>query len=1624
MVSSNKIELQSLEIFLFFKPKHENRKQLNNKSMARLSTQEIVLFKKLVEKRTKQALHMRDHSMRALKKGSSDIYSDQAHFVYELLQNADDAKATKAFFYLYKDRLIFKHNGKRQFTITEDGELGDEEKPIPYGDINSITAYSSTKDDEPNTIGKFGLGFKSVYKFTERPEIYDDKFWFAIEKRMIPVMLDHDNELREPGETLFVLPFESNDSIGVISEKLKSLKAPTLFLQTLGAVEYNDCINGTSEKYVKRASKPQKSKDITYQLVRIEDCGDKSKLLLFHRFISAENDQKLKVSIGYYFNKKGEIDTSVIGGIHCFFPTEASSGLCFISHAPFLLTNNRENLTYDSINKQLLSEICHLAADALVILKGFNKDKNQLLTDNLYDFLPYNDFYRYQSMYTFQAEHACKMYFLEAIKEVLSKHALLYTITKGYVTIDKACILSTSKLQNVLNTSQIRALLGINRIGILKIEEKKDLRTFLEEYLGIIQFKPEDLAKRITHEFMEHQGTTWAKKLYKYLKDDAVRQWDKKYKANAVFRYAPIFKSQNGEWIAPFKIVNGEEQPNIYLPIGKTRGSYNFVHESLIDENDDDLKGFYNRLGLKKPEIIDFIQKHIISKYQSSRIDTDDDVVLSDFNTVYQIYKDAEDDLQRSRILSLLSTKMRFKTINDSFQEPKRLYFRSDDICSYFGGDNNVAFLDIDLYTKGKSIVIKEKIIEFFKSIGVKSNPRILKYDYYADSYYDFNHNRKIRVDFENSSIGYSFVDYEIDGFTSFIENYLSLESSRYLWKVLSRSQDLDKYNTGTCRYKHYSIKTIAFQSTLFDNLKYFKWLINQNGEACSASEITQEEMLVQGYEDCSKLFNLLFIRKRTPSIIDLGGTEHQQLLQDLGEVVESFEIKSKEELIEILRRDSERKRAEEFKKSNSPSREPPHRDEWDESDDTFRSSSVIESSDLDDLFDENSFNKQQKITAEQKESDDSELDQQRIEEIKQRLEDDNEKKIQREKLRQEAEKQAKYTKEWFQKKLELEYRDSSDNGVNNNIKRSISVSFSKCSVDKNNNRIYELKNPSRDIPFWVEEVDNIPVVFMFNNHDELKIDFEVASVRDFSLRLKAKPSDANELSSIDWDKNLTQATININTPINLLRNLKQAFNDLQLPDGYNLKEHLSQNISFVFGPPGTGKTTFLAKHIVNFVTTSVGNSRVLVLTPTNKACDVLVKKIIEEYEPYSWLKRFVTTGESIIEENGAVCDRNSEIFKDKKCCIVTTTARLPYDFFETDEGHKCLKDIDWDLIICDEASMIPIAQITYAIYKFRDVPFIVSGDPMQIAPIDATKNWNSESIYDMVNLKSFKEPKTEPIQFPITNLETQYRSIPSIGCLFSNFAYDGQLKHQRAQSDQRLLNIPELPLKSVTYIPFRVESFDSLFGAKKLSGSSIHVYSALLATELSKFIAKEYHKSESDKENLKIGIICPYSSQAQIIEKLLEQVEILSDDVEITTGTVHSFQGDQCNIIITLFNPPVGLRYGASNIHLNNKNIINVAISRAKDYLIVLQPDRHHCPGYEHLEQINRLISISSKKLKDMTSVIPASKIEQIIFGKAHYLESNTFVTSHQLANVYTMPPFLYEIRVDENSVDILIGK
>ena len=40
------------------------------------------------------------------------LYTDKSHFIYELLQNAEDAEATSVRFEQYPDRLEVLHNGK------------------------------------------------------------------------------------------------------------------------------------------------------------------------------------------------------------------------------------------------------------------------------------------------------------------------------------------------------------------------------------------------------------------------------------------------------------------------------------------------------------------------------------------------------------------------------------------------------------------------------------------------------------------------------------------------------------------------------------------------------------------------------------------------------------------------------------------------------------------------------------------------------------------------------------------------------------------------------------------------------------------------------------------------------------------------------------------------------------------------------------------------------------------------------------------------------------------------------------------------------------------------------------------------------------------------------------------------------------------------------------------------------------------------------------------------------------------------------------------------------------------------------------------------------------------------
>ena len=72
-----------------------------------MNYQEEQYFYALSKDRAESANMLEKPSMQGIKNSVVEKYSDQAHFVYELLQNADDADATSVRFVLEPNRLIF-----------------------------------------------------------------------------------------------------------------------------------------------------------------------------------------------------------------------------------------------------------------------------------------------------------------------------------------------------------------------------------------------------------------------------------------------------------------------------------------------------------------------------------------------------------------------------------------------------------------------------------------------------------------------------------------------------------------------------------------------------------------------------------------------------------------------------------------------------------------------------------------------------------------------------------------------------------------------------------------------------------------------------------------------------------------------------------------------------------------------------------------------------------------------------------------------------------------------------------------------------------------------------------------------------------------------------------------------------------------------------------------------------------------------------------------------------------------------------------------------------------------------------------------------------------------------------
>lgn len=1552
------------------------------------------LFEKLHMSRAATFKEFNKRSFRGVWKSVIDKYPDTAHFIYELLQNADDAKATEVTILLDKKYLIFKHNGTIPFTVTD-----DEDDTVIPGHINSITGIGdSTKGDagSTNKIGKFGIGFKSVFQYTNAPEIYDDNFQFVIRDYIVPERLHHDNENREGGETLFYIPFKDPQvAFKEIGAKLKVLANVTLFLHNLTHIRWRNMVSGEHKSFSKRIDETYtSSRNILLEKISLSDYHNERKLLMFSKNINIANEGKHRIYVGYFLTPDGSIDVNIRPKVHCFFPTSEKFDLCMITHAPFLLVDNRQQIKpHEKTNEILVQALGVLTAETLCELRDLGqREGNLLLNANIASIVQWDEYNPYANLYKHVDDTLiCSAAIINPCVEKIKNAELLLSVDNKYYKARNCYHISPNSLAQLINIDQLKALRETDKeIGILcpQLNELDDIP--ISEEVELQDYSTTDFALDITEEFMAKQPLAWVNRFFGFLNNDARKSWlpDEK---TPYFLSSPIIQTTKGNWVTPY--IDGHI--NVF-----TEGDcneYNVVSNNMMASRQ--VEKFLKDIGCKAPDQLDYINTRILEKYQDSVSDFMEDQLASDFNIIVKYYYSSSIE-SREKMMDNARKRLLLAGSNESGEgivdHPLNLYLDTPDLKLFFKGKPDVYFFDSGVYKSAIHDPGKDKVYSFLRDLGIRTLPEV--YEPEKQSRYNLTSFQREQLKLDTIRTTYEWVK---DIHIRCLSNAVSKPDwhlSHAIWKLVSQIP-IDTFSIGRFEYYYRTTYIKRFDSNAVETLRNNAWVFI-DGKRKKPCNVSLEQFIQEGYEPNLELCELLGIHKRELDLVEAGASKAQIRQYELGKLAELYGL-DEEDL---------RQKADEKKRRMAAQKEKEQKELSQESQLFTRDSLSAVSVEQ---FGSNASMPTSVISEEQK----TERRQERLLEQKDRVLNDLQRDEEFESLRESLKNEIKYSKEWFDTLLLLEYKSDIPKDYQGNSKV-ISISFGSVKKDPNSERILILRNPSQPIPLEIESIDKIEVRFEFVDQEEKLITFEVASVRDFTLRLKAKASDKSFLDKTDWSK-CTRAAVNANNPTELMGKLISAFNELNVEDGFNFKDNLQNNISFVFGPPGTGKTTYVSQMICDIMKKEP-YCKILVLAPTNKACDVITEKIARIADCPNWLGRFITTGSDYIEQNGLLINRDTEMYNDNQCCIVSTIARLPYDGFVIEGGAPRLRELDWNYIIVDEASMIPIAQIVYAIYCFSPyAKIVVSGDPLQIPPIASEEAWKEENIYSMVNLSRFDNPKTEPIQFDITNLTTQYRSVPAIGEVFSRYSYAGLLKHNRSQEDQRSILIPGLPMKSISFVQFKVEKFDNIFGAKKLAGSNVQIYSVLLVTEICRYIAKKY----SGGESLSIGIICPYVAESQMIERLIEQQENVPDNIKFNVGTIHGFQGDECDIVFVVFNPPKAMTTQPDRIMLNKKHIINVAISRARDYLFLLIP-HPATDGFNNLYEIRRLGSIASNASLRHIQHYSSDDIEQIIFGRKFYLENNTFVTSHQMANVYSEPGMKYEVRIDDNSVDIQISE
>lgn len=779
-----------------------------------------------------------------IKRLLTDLYPDNAHFIFELLQNAEDARASEARFILKEDSVEFEHNGDRLFSIK---------------DVESITSIGiSTKRDDHTNIGKFGVGFKAVFSYTSTPEIKSGEYHFRICDLVVPDTKGLSSVECEKKKTYFIFPFDNPDKSPdmarvEIEKNLRQLnESSLLFLSNIKKIEY--LLPDSTLGFLERKKIDENQIEILVQ--HPEDSEPASVVFLrFEKQVAVQDeDDKPKlcrIAAAFGLEKTKEQNWKIRplepGRVCIYFPAEKeTSNLKFHLHAPFASTIARDSVRDCEANNDLRDHLADLIAESMTNIR------DQKLLDVAF-------------LATLPNDRDSLVPFYKPIQEQLVEtfnNEELTPMKQGSHAAASETFRGQARLSDLISDSDLAKIWGDDYCPPMWIANPPQRNQREDNFLSMLyinEWTTEDLVSELSAnsesimKWLTEKPDEWHQRLYALLGDflssaPSYPSYVATKRKNLLSKLR-IIRCSDGEYRVgsecyfPSDDVENDEQfprvaKGVYLS-GNNKQEQEKAHK------------FLEELGIRERDLVEEVIKEILPKYRDNSVTVVPEENKRDLKKIEQAYKtDSQEQKERLRKqlrvtpFILAECPSLKKTV---YRKPDQIYFRSDDLNIYFFKDDSFACVNPD---HPHSTLLKD--------LGVSKTVRIHQRPKNLEGYVSIVRRRGYH---KRGLDGFD-PDIHVEGLECAMANP-NPQKSTFIWNEIAiRNSDCIRGIVETATRQSYEGSRKEKQLSEFGQLLIdTAWLPDSNGNMHTPSELTLDD-LPESFVRDEKLADQLGMKK------------------------------------------------------------------------------------------------------------------------------------------------------------------------------------------------------------------------------------------------------------------------------------------------------------------------------------------------------------------------------------------------------------------------------------------------------------------------------------------------------------------------------------------------------------------------------------------------------------------------------------------------------------------------------------------------------------------------------------------------------------------------------------------